>query len=81
MLGDNFYNRGVNAPNNGEWDLAFDHKFEKPYAGLGRLDMWAVAGNHDWYKGRESIDTQVAYCFARSCRKRPWSGSRNAAST
>ncbi len=61
MLGDNFYNRGVNAPNNGEWDLAFDHKFEKPYAGLGRLDMWAVAGNHDWYKGRESIDTQVAY--------------------
>lgn len=41
MLGDNFYNRGVNAPKNGEWDLAFDHKFEKPYAGLGRLDMWA----------------------------------------
>ena len=23
--------------------------------------MWAVAGNHDWYKGRDSIDTQVAY--------------------
>ena len=61
MLGDNFYERGVDAPREGRWDPAFDTKFEEPYAGLGRLDMWAVAGNHDWYKGRESIDTQIAY--------------------
>ncbi len=61
MLGDNFYNRGVNAPRNGRWDSAFDRKFEQPYEDLGRLDMWAVAGNHDWYKGRESVDTQIAY--------------------
>jgi hypothetical protein len=23
--------------------------------------MWVVAGNHDWYRGRESVDTQIAY--------------------
>lgn len=61
MLGDNFYNRGVSPPKNGQWDSAFDRKFEQPYEDLGRLDMWAVAGNHDWFKGRNSIDTQVAY--------------------
>jgi hypothetical protein len=61
MLGDNFYWRGVDPPRGGRWDSAFAEKFEEPYAGLGRLDMWAVAGNHDWYKGRASIDTQIAY--------------------
>jgi len=61
ILGDNFYDRGVRSPDNGRWDPAFVEKFEEPYNGLGRLDMWAVAGNHDWYRGPSSIDTQIAY--------------------
>ena len=68
MLGDNFYNRGVDPPKNGRWDPAFERKFEQPYEDLGRLDMWAVARNHDWFKGRESIDTQIAY----SARSERW---------
>jgi hypothetical protein len=61
MLGDNFYDRGVRAPEDERWDRVFLERFEEPYGPLGRLDMWAVAGNHDWYRGRSSIDTQIAY--------------------
>jgi hypothetical protein len=61
MLGDNFYNNGVHPPRNGVWDKAFERKFEEPYAQLGDLQFWAVAGNHDWHGGRDSVDTEVAY--------------------
>jgi len=61
MLGDNFYNSGVNPPRDGVWDEAFERKFEEPYAQLTGLQFWAVAGNHDWHGGRDSVDTEVAY--------------------
>ena len=61
MLGDNFYNRGVRRPENGVWDETFERKFEEPYRDVGQVQFWAVAGNHDWYRGRESVDTEVAY--------------------
>ena len=58
MLGDNFYNRGVRRPENGVWDETFERKFEEPYRDVGQVQFWAVAGNHDWYRGRESVDTE-----------------------
>lgn len=61
MLGDNFYNNGVHPPRGGVWDAAFERKFEEPYAQLTGLQFWAIAGNHDWHGGRESVDTEVAY--------------------
>jgi hypothetical protein len=68
LLGDNFYERGVRPPRNGVWDEAFIRKFEAPYEQLG-VQFWAVAGNHDWHGGRDSVDTEIAYS-ARSSRWR-----------
>ena len=61
MLGDNFYQRGVRPQDDGRWDENFERKFEAPYRGLGPLTFWAVAGNHDWFGGRASVDTEIAY--------------------
>lgn len=61
MLGDNFYERGVSPPRDGAWDDAFVRKFEAPYRELGAVQFWAVTGNHDWYGGRDSVDTMIAY--------------------
>ncbi len=60
-FGDNIYRRGVRAPNDDGWDPAFINKFEEPYEGFGRFDIWMVAGNHDWFRGRESVDTEILY--------------------
>jgi hypothetical protein len=43
MLGDNFYNTGVNNPNDPQWVA----KFEKPYKNLD-FPFYAVLGNHDY---------------------------------
>jgi hypothetical protein len=59
MAGDNVYLAGV-RPSRGADDPRFAKRFEFPYADLGRLDMWAVPGNHDWYT-RGSVDTEVRY--------------------
>jgi tartrate-resistant acid phosphatase type 5 len=64
LLGDNIYNRGVRGVD----DDQFRTKFEEPYAVLGRLDVWAVPGNHDWRRP-ESVQAQIAYT-ARSERWR-----------
>jgi len=60
-LGDNFYERGVSPPRDGVWDEAFVRMFEAPYQELGAVQFWAVTGNHDWYGGRDSVDTMIAY--------------------
>jgi hypothetical protein len=68
MLGDNFYPRGVAPRPPGSWDEAFVRKFEAPYEQLVGLQFWAIAGNHDWHGGRDSVDTEVAY----SLRSERW---------
>ena len=64
MAGDNIYLTGVSRTrqNDGEWifDRRFTERFESAYSVLGRLDFWAVPGNHDWYR-RHSVDSQVLY--------------------
>lgn len=61
MAGDNIYESGVRPANDrGEPDPRFSTQFEVPYRELGRMDFWAVAGNHDWYR-RRSVEAQVAY--------------------
>jgi len=42
-MGDNFYNTGVEAVD----DPQFDEKFEVPYAEIG-FPFWTVTGNHDY---------------------------------
>ena len=61
VFGDSIYERGVNPPVGDRFDPAFEEKFEQAYAMFGRFDFWIVAGNHDWYKGRSSVDTEIAY--------------------
>lgn len=65
-LGDNIYERGV-RPETAAEEIA--EKFERPYEPLGDLDIWLVAGNHDWTRGRRSVDAQIAYT-SRSSRWR-----------
>jgi len=64
MAGDKIYPAGVRSARRPEGGRGFDpvwiERFEQPYAGLGRMDFWAVPGNHDWYR-RGSVDAQVAY--------------------
>jgi hypothetical protein len=61
MAGDNIYETGVRPSAPGQRpDPQFHEKFEKPYEPLGRLDMWAVPGNHDWHR-EGSIDAEIAY--------------------
>lgn len=43
MLGDNFYDRGVDSPE----DDQFRTKFEEPYAGI-QLPFYVTLGNHDF---------------------------------
>lgn len=43
LLGDNFYDRGVDSPD----DDQFRTKFEEPYAGID-LPFYATLGNHDF---------------------------------
>ena len=61
ILGDNFYNTGVESPT----DPQFATKFEQPYGGLG-FPIYVVLGNHDyggdgagWEFGKGA--NQVAY--------------------
>ena len=61
MLGDNFYWNGVREPRGDDWDEKFERRFEAPYGDLDAIKFWAVAGNHDWYRGRRSVDTEIAY--------------------
>lgn len=64
MLGDNIYGRGVRAPRDKRGavviDERFSTRFEQPYAPLGALEFWLVAGNHDWH-GADSVEAQIAY--------------------
>lgn len=46
LLGDNFYDTGVDDAN----DKQFVEKFEKPYADVP-ADFWVVLGNHDYGAG------------------------------
>lgn len=64
MTGDSIYPAGVNelqhAPPDEPFDRSFQQKFERPYGAFGRMDFWAVPGNHDWY-GLRSVATLVRY--------------------
>lgn len=62
MAGDNIYPSGIDpdAASPGALDPVFIEKFEQPYAAFGRLDFWAVPGNHDW-RIRGSVDAQARY--------------------
>jgi len=64
MLGDNIYGHGVARSRERDgrvvFDVKFAERFERVYQDLGRLDFWAIAGNHDWYSA-ESVDAQIAY--------------------
>lgn len=57
MAGDNIYPSGISSPN----DPQMIKKFETPYSIFGRFDFWVVAGNHDWYGGTKSVQSEVAY--------------------
>jgi len=59
IVGDNIYPAGVRG-SRGVEDPRFEERFEGPFAPLGRLDMWAVPGNHDWFTPG-SADTEVEY--------------------
>lgn len=57
-LGDNFYDEGVDSPQDGQ----FETKFEMPYADIG-FPFYIVFGNHDyglianqWYKAEYQIE-------------------------
>jgi hypothetical protein len=68
LAGDLIYMSGVRPPRKsptGEWvhDSQFAEKFEIPYTPLGRLDFWAVPGNHDW-RITDSVDNEVLYTYA-----------------
>lgn len=62
FLGDNFYNTGLNLP--AEDVDGFVKKilgpFKVPFDGLGRRNVHAVAGNHDYYS-RNAIETSVLF--------------------
>ncbi len=58
LLGDNFYDTGVESVDDEQWQT----KFELPYAGID-LPFYAVLGNHD-YGGTNHLDKavhQIAY--------------------
>ena len=74
LLGDNFYDIGVDSVTDPQWD----EKFEGPYANIN-LPFYAVLGNHDGgddFLGGTGInvsqgDNQVAYSTAGSSPS-PW---------
>jgi hypothetical protein len=68
MAGDLIYRSGVGPPRTSSdgkpvHDPQFSEKFEIPYELLGRLDFWAVPGNHDW-RTAQSVDNEVLYTYA-----------------
>lgn len=52
FLGDNFYNTGLNIPSDDVQGMVKSilGPFKLPLEGLGRKNVHAVAGNHDWYE-------------------------------
>lgn len=61
MLGDNFYQEGVQTVDDPLWQ----ERFEQVYTGacLDQLSFYAILGNHDY---RGSADAQIAYSQAGS---------------
>ncbi len=53
MLGDNFYQKGVQSPEDPQWQSAFLRPYGTPC--LGRLPFYALLGNHD-YKGNPAAE-------------------------
>jgi 3',5'-cyclic AMP phosphodiesterase CpdA len=62
FLGDNFYNTGLNIPSGdvrGKIDDILG-PFKLPFEALGRENVHAIAGNHDWYTGN-ALETSILF--------------------
>jgi 3',5'-cyclic AMP phosphodiesterase CpdA len=62
FLGDNFYNTGLNVPVDDVDGMIKSvlGRFKTPFEGIGRRNVHAVAGNHDYY-ARNAVD--VSFFF------------------
>lgn len=62
FLGDNFYNTGLNVPADEVQDYVKRvlGPFKVPFQGLGRNNVHAIAGNHDYY-ARNALETSLLF--------------------
>ncbi|MFN0157652.1 MAG: metallophosphoesterase [Bacteroidota bacterium] len=62
FLGDNFYNTGLNVPADEveNYVKKILGPFKVPFEGLGRGNIHAIAGNHDYY-AKNAIETSVLF--------------------
>ena len=64
-LGDNFYDNGVTGISDELWDVAWYSKFIRPFPYLHDMRWFSILGNHDYYGGPKSIESQIEmtkYC-------------------
>tara|TARA_A100001011_G_scaffold399945_1_gene511255 strand:- start:1764 stop:2771 length:1008 start_codon:yes stop_codon:yes gene_type:complete len=58
-LGDNFYENGVSGINDELWESAWFSVFIRPFPSMHRVRWYSVLGNHDYYGGKKSVDSQI----------------------
>lgn len=58
-LGDNFYDNGVSGISDELWDSAWFAKFIKPFSTMHNIRWVSILGNHDYYGGMNSVNSQI----------------------
>lgn len=58
-LGDNFYENGVSGISDELWDSAWFSIFIRPFPCMHDIRWFSVLGNHDYYGGEISVNSQL----------------------
>jgi tartrate-resistant acid phosphatase type 5 len=60
-LGDNFYDKGINSEYSPRWVHNFYNIFIDPYPRFQNLPWYAILGNHDYFGGYTSVNSEIAH--------------------
>lgn len=58
-LGDNFYEKGVYSTYDEKWSSHWYNVFIAPYKHMHHIPWKVTLGNHDYYGGYDSVDSQI----------------------